>query len=186
MGTTDVEICATALTRLGMEPISSFGDGTAEAIVASHEYPKAKRAYLTARSWEFNRKYARLNRLVEAPLEQWQYQFQLPNDYLHLLEIAAPWRVPYALAGEARLLADIADVAILYQADLDESLFPPLFEDALIWAVAERICLSLNENTERQRAASERFQMADMVASARHAMAQQAPRIRRFPLTAVR
>jgi len=184
--TTDVELCARALTRLGLEPITSF-DGSAEATVCQRQYPVVRDAYLTEQPWWFNTKMAALTRLAGTPEAVWEYRFQLPNDFLSLIEIVEPrYLEPYELEGENRLLAGVKSVTIRYNARLDESLFPAVFADALSWRLAADVCLSLTENTERLEATSRLFQEADLRLKTRSAAMQRPQRIRSFPLTAVR
>ena len=47
MATTKVDICARALVMIGASPISSFSDGSTEALVASNVYEDIVQSSLT-------------------------------------------------------------------------------------------------------------------------------------------
>ena len=53
MATTIVDICARALIMVGASPISSFSDGSTEALVASNIYEDIVEASLCRSRWRF-------------------------------------------------------------------------------------------------------------------------------------
>ena len=53
MATTKVDICARALVMIGASPISSFSDGSTEALVASNVYEDIVESSLTRHRWKF-------------------------------------------------------------------------------------------------------------------------------------
>ena len=53
MATTKVDICARALIMVGASPISSFSDGSTEALVASNIYEDIVEASLCRTRWRF-------------------------------------------------------------------------------------------------------------------------------------
>ena len=53
MATSKVDICARALVMIGAQPISSFTDGSTEALVASNVYEDILQASLTRHRWKF-------------------------------------------------------------------------------------------------------------------------------------
>ena len=53
MATTSIDICARALVMIGASPISSFSDGSTEALVASNVYTDVTEASLTRHRWRF-------------------------------------------------------------------------------------------------------------------------------------
>ena len=85
MALNSIELCSSALVKLGADGISSFEDGTAEARVAARLYPITRDGMLSAHPWTFATAQADLPRLVAAPLSDFSYAFQLPNDFLRPL-----------------------------------------------------------------------------------------------------
>ena len=55
---------------IGADPITSFDDGTTEALVAVNMYEDVARASLVNASWRFSTNQAVLNRLTDAPTGQ--------------------------------------------------------------------------------------------------------------------
>lgn len=87
MAISDVDIANLALTKLGAAPIVSFSDNNTRAATVNRTYYML-RDDLQRRRWNFNRSYKRLAALTDAPLFEYQYAYQLPEDYLRL-ELAA-------------------------------------------------------------------------------------------------
>ncbi|MDF2780399.1 MAG: uncharacterized protein K0S96_203, partial [Geminicoccaceae bacterium] len=85
MALNSIELCSSALIKLGADSISSFEDGTAEARVAARLYPLARDAMLCAHPWSFATKKAELARLAGPPATDFAYAYQLPNDLLQAL-----------------------------------------------------------------------------------------------------
>lgn len=144
----------------GDDFITSLTEGTNEATNANLRYDQSRRALLESHYWNFALKRASLNRLTETPAFDFNYQFQLPSDYLRMvgterqLDSAAVgdpsfngyvtvsyetvFNLPdrYRIEGD-KLLYDDQDCKILYVRDLeDTSLFTPTFSDALIMKIA--------------------------------------------------
>ena len=80
MALNSIELCSSALIKLGADSISSFEDGTAEARVAARLYPLVRDAMLCAHPWSFATKKAELARLAGPPATDFAYAYQLPND----------------------------------------------------------------------------------------------------------
>ena len=85
MALNSIELCSSALIKLGADGISSFEDGTAEARVAARLYPLVRDALLSAHPWSFATKKVELARLAAPPVTDFAYAYQLPNDFLKAL-----------------------------------------------------------------------------------------------------
>ena len=80
MATSKVDICARALVMIGAQPISSFTDGSTEALVASNVYEDILQASLTRHRWKFATNQKQLSLLSTAPVGRYEYAYQLPAD----------------------------------------------------------------------------------------------------------
>lgn len=80
MATSKVDICARALVMIGAQPISSFEDGSTEALVASNVYEDIVQACLTRHRWKFATNQKELSLLSTAPVGRYEYAYQLPAD----------------------------------------------------------------------------------------------------------
>jgi hypothetical protein len=80
MATSKVDICARALVMIGAQPISSFTDGSTEALVASNVYEDILQASLTRHRWKFATNQKQLSLLSTAPVGRYEFAYQLPAD----------------------------------------------------------------------------------------------------------
>ena len=80
MATTKVDICARALIMVGAQPISSFSDGSTEALVASNIYEDIVEASLCRTRWRFATTQKQISLLTSAPTGRYDYAYQMPTD----------------------------------------------------------------------------------------------------------
>ena len=80
MATTNIDICARALILIGAQPISSFSDGSTEALVASNIYDDVLEAALTRHRWNFATTQKQLSLLARQPAGKFDYAYQMPTD----------------------------------------------------------------------------------------------------------
>jgi hypothetical protein len=151
MALTDIALCARALIRIGAAPIAGFGDGTAEAEVASALYPVVRDALLSAHPWSFATAQATLARLDDVPAADFAHVHQLPADFLRAVSSgrAGSGRgLVYRIAGD-RLESDADAVVLTYLRRVEETAFPPFFDLALIARLSAEFCIPLTESTSR-------------------------------------
>ena len=80
MALTSIDVCARALILIGASPITSFDDGTTEAIVADNLYQDTVRDLLSRHRWRFASSQIQMNRLVDAPEHKWDAAYQIPAE----------------------------------------------------------------------------------------------------------
>ena len=88
MAMSDTEICNRALVRLAAKTISSLSDSTDRAIACNQAYTSILENELALTPWRFAMKKAQLAQLVDTPVNEWKYAYQLPSD-----RIGAPFAV---------------------------------------------------------------------------------------------
>jgi len=98
MAASDVEICNAALTKLGADTITALNDNNNRARVMNLRYATVRDAELRRRRWKFSIKRASLPALSATPLSDYAYQYQLPVDFLRLIE-----------GGDIQSIADLSD-----------------------------------------------------------------------------
>lgn len=148
---TAVEICSTALLKLGAVPIQSFADGTAEAEAAARLYPVTRDGLLAAHPWSFTVTQAALEPLPTPPVADYAYAYALPEDCLRVLSagVGRDGRgLEYRVQG-GRLLAGAASLTLTYQRRVDEAELPAYFLTVLIARLAAELCLPLTESSAR-------------------------------------
>jgi hypothetical protein len=171
MALNSIELCSSALVKLGADSISSFEDGTAEAKVAARLYSLARDAMLCAHPWSFATKKAELARLTVTPPTDFAYAHQLPNDFLKALSAGDAVRgrgLSYQIVSR-QLHTDAEAVVLSYLCRPSEGDFPAYFVPALVTRLAAEFCLPLTENTSRAdrftRLAEDELKLARLVDS---------------------
>jgi hypothetical protein len=79
-GDTDVSICSDACLLLGAGTISSFSEGGDKATACARLYPDLRDTILGMREWTWAIVKTQLARNVVAPVNEWQYKYDLPGD----------------------------------------------------------------------------------------------------------
>ena len=99
MATTDIDICARALVMIGAQPISSFSDGSTEALVASNVYTDVTEASLTRHRWRFATTQGTLSLLSNTPTGRYAYAYQMPTSpaVLQIISVTVnDYVIPYS------------------------------------------------------------------------------------------
>lgn len=77
-----IDICSRALILIGADTITSFEDGTTEALVSVNMYEDVARTALVNCRWRFATNQAVLNLLTDAPTGRYDRAYQLPTGAL--------------------------------------------------------------------------------------------------------
>ncbi len=139
---TQLDICNSALIKLGAEPISALTDNNKRAKLCNQQYQKSKRKMLYDDPWNFA--IARIELTANAgvtPVFGFDNEFDLPLDSLRILSFSETGR-DWKIEGD-KLLANGETVLVRYIADVDEDLFTPSFEEALALRIAYDLSYSL-------------------------------------------
>lgn len=142
MADTKVDICARALIMIGAQPISSFDDGSTEALVASNIYENITQSILCRHRWRFATEQQQLSLLADAPTGRWEYAYQLPTspDLLQLNTITvADVPIEYSRYGDKVFVNGYDSQSALiadYVFRQDESEFPAYFKLGLEYTLA--------------------------------------------------
>ena len=151
-GDTDVSICSDALILLGAEPITSFTDGSDSAQACSRLYPDLRDTIISSYVWSWSLKKSQIARLSTAPVNEWQYAYQLPGDMLSgvlaVFETAGTTersrRYGWEIYGE-QLFTNMETVYIDYQQSIVESKMPVYFVDLLKNALAAELAIVITD-----------------------------------------
>lgn len=188
MALNDVALASRALIRIGAAPITSFDDGSVESQVSGALFAPVRDALLSAYSWSFATAQTQLTRLADTPLADYDYAYQLPNDYLRVLSAGTLRQssgVRYRLVQD-RLYTNANEVMLTYVFRPAEEVFPPYFDQAIIARLAAEFTIPITESTSRAEAM---FRLAEReYERARQIDAQQdtPSALQRFPLVDVR
>jgi hypothetical protein len=169
---TAIEICSNAFVRLGAPPISSFTEGGAQGIAAANLYEPTLRALLTDHRWRFAAAKRTLARLTSAPLNDWEYAFQLPSDLLMLYRVIP--NTDYQVY-EDKIFANVTEMDVDYLMRPNEGLFPAYFQLALEYKLASEFALIVTSN--RSLAETYELKHVEQMKRARFADSQQSPAV---------
>jgi hypothetical protein len=84
MAATDVDIASNALVKLGAKAISSFDDGSTEAVIANALYSAAIDDLLAKYEWRHAQNIKSLDQIADTPAAKFDYAYQLPSDLVKL------------------------------------------------------------------------------------------------------
>lgn len=154
-----------ALTRTGNQPITSFDDGTTEAIVAEQNYEPIVIQELSAYRWKWATKQAALVMLENGPELPWGYAYQLPSEDLVMLRSVEALGIPiqFERMGATILSNYDEDAGLIakYTYRPNESLWPGYFQALIIKRLE---ALFLRAIGERYREAESADKEADRLA----------------------
>lgn len=169
MALSPVALCSRALMKIGAKPIQSFYDDTVEAEFAVALFTPTRDALLSAYPWRFAVTQTTLPRLNDAPLADYTYAYQLPNDCLRVLSVGnqgSSRGVVFRRVGNA-LHTDADHLTLDYIFRPDDETAPPYFEQALMTRLAAEFCLPITESASRAdmlyRLAASEFEAAKRI-----------------------
>lgn len=166
----DIDIASNALIRIGAAPISSFTEGGASGQAAANLYEPTVRALLTEHRWRFASGKRTLAQLVAAPLNEYQYAYQLPADLLLIYRVYPS--TDYKIY-EGKLYTNASRVEIDYLFQPVESQFPAYFQLAVEYKLASEFALIVTSN--RSLAETYEFKAQEQMKKARFADSQGQP-----------
>jgi|TARA_R110001592_G_scaffold363331_1_gene684202 hypothetical protein len=150
MADTKVDICARAIIMIGAQPISSFDDGSTEALVASNMYENMLTSLLSRHRWRFATDQRQLDLLTDAPTGRYSFAYQLPDLLVLNTITVSDIPIEYARYGDkvfcdtygsnSKLIAD-------YTFRQNESEFPAYFKLALEYQLASIFAGSIARDT---------------------------------------
>jgi hypothetical protein len=169
-----VDIANLALTKLGSNTkITSFEDNSVAARAISGVYDLVRKAELRKRHWSFALKRAALPALADAPTWGFGYAYQLPTDYLRLMQVGEFLLTPalnsyvtgdaspYAIEGQTIATDFGAPLKIRYVADItDEGVFDALFVTALAARIAFETCEQITQSNQKKQIAASDYKEA--------------------------
>jgi hypothetical protein len=143
---TDISMCSNALLLIGHSTIASFTDPGAGAEVASNLYETTYENMLTLHRWRFASAKAQLSRLVSSPLNEWDYAYTLPANYLTMIKLYP--ETDFEIY-ENLLYSNEPTVSIDYIFKPDESRLPAYFVKLMEFHLAAQFAIPVTDNTSK-------------------------------------
>lgn len=178
--TSDIDICARALVMVGANPISSFSDGTTEALIASNTYEDTIRSDLTMSRWRFAAGQKQLSRLANAPLGRFDAAYQVPSDALVINAVTINDNLLLYDRYEDMLYcnASSSDTLIAdYTYRADESNWPPYFTLVAQYHMAAIFSAAVARNDAMQQMFMQQYGAQLRIAKSLDSQAQSARKL---------
>ena len=141
-----VDICARALILIGAEPITSFDDGTTEALVSVNMYEDVARSSLVNARWRFATNQAVLNRLSDEPTGRYDNAYQQPTETLMIHAVTVNDNpIEYQIYGD-KIFADTStsdELIVDFTRRANEQDWPSYFTIAVEYALATLFATSI-------------------------------------------
>lgn len=145
-----IDLCNSALQRVGAATILSLEDDSREARACNVAYDSNRRAELRQRRWAFALKRAVLAPDATAPAFDFDNAFTMPSDCLRVLRPNTA-RLDWAIEGRKILTNDGTTLNLRYIADIEDAAqFDPAFYDLLTIALAIDICEPLTQSNTKK------------------------------------
>lgn len=111
---TGVSICSNALLMLGAQTINDFNEPVDRAKIAANLYPTIRDDLLRSHPWNCTIKRALLAPDATPPAFGYDNQFELPADFLRVLEVGqSGYQIDYLVEGRS-ILANATSVELRY------------------------------------------------------------------------
>jgi hypothetical protein len=180
MASTYVDICNSALTRIGLPIISSFSDGTPQANACSNRWQADRDIVLRMHPWTCATVRVALAPSATAPAFDYKYAFPLPSDFLRALDISNDPRGSEVFFG-ARPRFEIESGSVLFDSSIlylryvnqvaNASQLDPECANAMALYIAYDLAQLLLNNEALVKQLNEEFEGA--MATARNVNAQE-------------
>lgn len=158
---TKIKIISDAAILCGEKPLVSLSDDRYAATVGSNLFEMLYEEELQSNRWRFACKKGALSRLVDVPLNKWQYAYQLPSDML--LPIGIYPKQLYEIYSN-RIYTNASTVELDYMFKPEVSAIPAYFRTLMVYRMAQDMIKPITEsdtamdrrvrayNTQRNRA----------------------------------
>ena len=154
MSVSVVDICNSALYKIGSTRISSLDEQNKRAIICKDIYSKIRDEVLRAHPWNFATKRIQLAQETASPTFGYDYQYTLPSDCLRVLGVSYDSslktnnRILYKIEGNL-LLSDETQIYIEYIfKETNTTNYDPNFIEALSFRLAQELAYPIVQSSE--------------------------------------
>ena len=152
-----------ALGRLGANRISSFDEGTTEAVLVSEDYGQVVRECLEDHPWNFAEAAERLSKDVVRARPDFNYSYTRPTDCLaprYLMDDSGViYRGGYK-QSKSKICTDLDGAWLVYAYRAPENLWSPMFAAAVLHLLTSRMAMALTEVEGKAKAEFDLYMIA--------------------------
>lgn len=157
-----VDICNSALAKIGTARITSLDDNTEEARLCKELYPKLKLELLRSHPWNFAINRVELAAIVTDPIYEHDIQFQIPENCLRVLGIDATENyknIVWKIEGRKILASGVTTMKMKFiDADVVEDDFDASFAEALAFRLASDLAYPVAQSITLASGLFERYE----------------------------
>ncbi|CUW40254.1 protein of unknown function [Magnetospirillum sp. XM-1] len=173
-----IDICNQASILVGCNPITSFTEGTTEALVAAAIYDTTVEAALASYPWRFATTQVALMKLSAAPVDvSYSYAYQQPSDLV--LPVRCTWGgnlVTYDRVGQTIVCnsdnSGGTDVVLTYIRRVSEDQWLPHFKQGVLFDLASLFAEAVAGRQDLSQSIMARAQKAYAVARSQESQSQ--------------
>jgi len=149
----DVDICNSALIKLGAERINALTDDNKRARLCQEQYPKILLRVLRSHPWKFGIKRSKLSPISVTPEFGSEFYFEQPLDCIRIIGVMADHDssqvTEYRYSVEGRqILSELETINLKYiTSNTPEAYFDEDFKEALACALAHDLCYAIVQST---------------------------------------
>lgn len=178
---TKIGLISKALVLCGEKPLTSLSDNRYGATVGSNLFELIYESELQSNRWRFAMTKRALSRLVNAPLNQWQYAYQLPTDMLLPVGIY-PVDLKYEIYA-GHLYTNRATVELDYMFKPEVTAVPAYFALLLTYALARDMIKPITESDSAVKIMESKYNMQRSRALLADAQGRPAKPVQHSPFT---
>lgn len=145
-----LDVVNEGLVRLGVPPLASLSDQSAQALAADSIYQTTREAALAEHPWSFAYREIAIPKLAlsieQARNTAFKHAYQLPTDSLRVLGLRS--LDTFRLAGD-QLYTNDSEARLVYIANVPESQWASYFRKQVAFQFAAAVAITLTENTSR-------------------------------------
>lgn len=151
-----VDIVNRALDYLGQQPLVSLEEPGPNAAKIRRIWPMVRDGVLREHSWKGATRRIQLNELQHKPTFGFERRFQLPPDFLRLVD-TFPHNARVEVEGDS-LLADVRNLSIAYIAKVeDPRLFDAVLSDVLSLKLAAELAFGVSASVSLAQQLEDRY-----------------------------
>lgn len=167
-----VDICNTALSYVGSEPIMTLDDESKESRLCRQFYDSCRHALLRTAPWSFALRRAVLARELQTN------NFKLPTDCLYVVRTSTP---DYFIVS-GFIETDEQSLEIIYVEDVTDVIqMDVLFRELLAYRIAKEICFNLTADLNLQQMLEQKYERLEAETRFRMSSEQREQRIPESP-----
>lgn len=153
MAFTKIDIANGALIKLRAQTLVTFEDGTPQSDIVKQIYERVIQSCLRSNKWHFAMKKQQLTKLNETPINEWQYSFLLPVDFIKIYSVYTSNESPslnticFEIFSNNKLYSNISALWADYIFRIDESYWPVDFVEFATSALAAELAMPITGDT---------------------------------------